>query len=114
MLYTRYGHELLSLSAESVDLDFDDVADGEVGKPPGHRDPLRSARVDDVPGIQHEVPGQVPYQVPHVEDHVRSRGVLARLAVHPGAETEPLRVGHVVGGYDGGSQRVERLAAFAF
>jgi hypothetical protein len=105
--------DLLPLVAEAVDFQVYDVAWGKVGVAAPKRHALRGAGVDDVARIEDGDLAEPVDQFGDREDHVLGAGILARLAVHPGAKAQRLRVVQFVGGDKPGSERVERLAAFA-
>src|SRR5258707_4474783 len=78
------------------------------------RDARRGAGDDDVAGLQHHELRAVPHQVGDTEDHGLGGALLAVLAVDREPHIEILRLGDLVLGDEPGTERAERLRAFAF
>ena len=68
---------------------------------------------DDVARLEREAAGAEGEQLGDAEDHLRGRGVLHHLAVHPCPQRQRLRVENLVGCDDDRSEWAEAVEAFA-
>src|SRR5215218_7495822 len=81
------GDVELALAAESVDLELDDVAGGEIGEAARERDTLGGPGEHEITRLEGEHLAELPDDRVDAEDEVARTRVLSRLAVHEAPQT---------------------------